>query len=56
MNITENAFRLLSDYLMKNAHEYPDKTAVVYNNQRFSYKEFSRKSEVLAKFLLKIGV
>ncbi|MDD3898929.1 MAG: class I adenylate-forming enzyme family protein, partial [Syntrophomonadaceae bacterium] len=56
MNITENAFRLLSDYLIKNAHDYPNKTALVYNNQRISYKEFSRKSEVLAKYLLKIGV
>lgn len=56
MNRTENAFRLLSGYLHKSAHDYPDKTALVCNTQRISYKEFYDKTEILAKYLLKIGV
>lgn len=56
MTRTENALRLLSDYLKKNAQDYPDKTALVYNEERISYKEFNQRSEILAKYLLKIGV
>lgn len=56
MSRTDNASRLLSDYLKQNAHNYPNKTAFVYNDQRISYKEFNDKVEILAKFLLKIGV
>lgn len=56
MNRTENAFKLLSDYLQKSAHDYPDKTALVSKERRISYREFCDKSEILARYLLKIGV
>lgn len=56
MNTIEHDLRLLSGYIKKSACNYPDKTALVYNNQRISYQEFNRKSEILARYLLKIGV
>lgn len=56
MNRTENALRLLSDYLKQSALDYPDKTALVYNNQRINYHEFDHKVEILARYLLKKGV
>jgi fatty-acyl-CoA synthase len=56
MNRTENALRLLSDYLKQSARNYPDKTAFVYNKQRISYREFDHKVEILARYLLKMGV
>lgn len=56
MNRTENALRLLSDYLRQSARNYPDKTAFVYNDQRISYREFNEKVTILARYLLNIGV
>jgi len=56
MNRTENALRLLSDYLKQNARDYPDKTALIYNDRRISYQEFDHRVEILARHLLKKGV
>lgn len=56
MNRTENAGRLLSDYLKQSACQAPHRTAFVYNDQRISYREFNEKVETLAKYLLQLGV
>ena len=53
---TDNALKLLSDYLEQSDRNYPDKTALVYNEKRISYQEFNDKSVRIAKYLLKIGV
>lgn len=56
MSRTEHAFKLLSDYLQKSARDYPGKTALVANDQRITYKEFNAKVDILARYLLKMGV
>jgi len=56
MSATDNTLGLLSDYVKNSARDYPDKTAIVYDDQRISYKELNRKSKILARYLLKIGV
>lgn len=56
MGRTDNALRLLSDYAKRNAQDYPDRTAIVYLDQRITWKEYNEKSEILARYLLKIGV
>lgn len=52
----ENAYKLLSDYLQKSAREHPDRNAIVYGDQHITYREFNEKTEILAKYLLSIGV
>ncbi|HEX3012185.1 MAG TPA: class I adenylate-forming enzyme family protein [Syntrophomonadaceae bacterium] len=56
MGRTDGALKLLSDYLERNAQLYPDKEAVLYEDQRITWKEYNEKSKVLARYLLKIGV
>lgn len=56
MERTEHALRLVSDYLQQSARNYPGTTALVYNDQRISYRDFNHKVEILARFLLKMGV
>lgn len=56
MDRTDGALRLLSDYLERNAKEYPDKEAVIFDDQRITWKEYNEKSKILARYLLKIGV
>lgn len=56
MGRTDNALKSLSDYLTKNAQYYPDQTAIIYDDQRITWKEYNEKSKKLAKYLLKIGV
>lgn len=56
VNRTLNALNLVSDYIIKNTLHFPGKTAFVYNDQRISYRELNDRSELLAKYLLKLGV
>ena len=44
------------DFLSRSALVYPDKTAVVYNDQRFSYREFSERIYRLASALKRQGI
>ncbi len=48
--------RLLQNFLIKNAEKYPDKEALVFNEQRLSYLELNNKSNQLAKSLLELGL
>lgn len=56
MGRTDNALKLLSDYVKRNAQNYPDRTAIIYQDQRINWTEYNKKSEILARYLLKIGV
>lgn len=47
---------LLHKLVEKNAQNNPDKEAVVFQDQRISYKELNREAESMAYGLLKIGV
>ena len=55
-NRLEGALPRLSDYMLKWAKELPDHDAFIYHDTPISYKEFSEKSQQLAKYFLKIGV
>jgi len=56
MDQTDNGARIISDYIQKNAHLYPDHTAFVYQQQRISYREFADQVDRLARYLIKLGV
>jgi fatty-acyl-CoA synthase len=43
-------------FISRSAHVYPNKTAVVYNDKRYSYKEFYARVCRLASALKKIGI
>lgn len=43
-------------FLKRNAVVYPDKTAVIYNDKRFTYKEFNRRVNRLASALKQNGI
>lgn len=47
---------LLGEILEKNARDIPDKEALVFQNQRFSYKEINDKVDRAALQLIKMGV
>ena len=47
---------LLTDVVEKNAREIPDMEALVFQDQRFSYKEINDKADRLAIQLVKMGV
>jgi acyl-CoA synthetase (AMP-forming)/AMP-acid ligase II len=42
--------------LTLNANRYPEKNALVYNGQRFSYRELNTKVNRLANSLMKLGI
>ena len=44
------------NFLLRSAHVYPEKTAVVYNDKRYTYREFYERVNRLASALKKIGV
>jgi long-chain acyl-CoA synthetase len=46
----------LIEMLLKNAELYPEKTAIIHGDVRFSYKEFREKSMALAIYLWEIGL
>lgn len=56
MNTTDHALKRLSDHLLKSVKDHPDQTALVCHDQRISYREFGDKVELVARFLLKLGV
>lgn len=43
-------------FLRRNAYVYPDKTAVVYNDRRYTYREHQQRVNRLASALRQIGV
>ncbi|UWG98748.1 acyl--CoA ligase [Dehalobacter sp. DCM] len=55
-NRLEDALPKFSDYLRKWAKERPEHTAFIYRDSAITYHEFMKKSETMAKYLLKIGV
>ncbi len=42
--------------LEEKAKEYPDKEAIIFDDQRITYKELNEKAERLAHFLMKKGI
>ncbi|MFO7792817.1 MAG: AMP-binding protein [Candidatus Saliniplasma sp.] len=42
--------------LEEKAKEYPDKEAIIFNDQRITYKELNEKAERLANFLMNKGI
>jgi fatty-acyl-CoA synthase len=47
---------LVNDFLRRAAKLYPDKTAVIDGDRRFTYREFQARANRLAHALLKLGV
>ena len=43
-------------FLVRSAYVYPDKTAVVYNDTRYTYREFQQRVNRLATALQRLGV
>ena len=56
MSRTDNALRLLSDYMKQGARLYPEKPAFIVGDRKISFQEFADTTERLAKYLLKTGV
>ena len=48
--------RLLHGFLINDAEKYPDKEALVFNEQRLTYSEINNKSTQLANSLLEMGL
>ena len=46
----------LGYFLSLNANRYPEKTALVYKNQRFSYRELNHQVNCLAHALMNLGI
>ncbi len=46
----------LTNYLKTNAKQYPDKTAIVYNNERVTYSVLDELSDILAEKLIEKGI
>lgn len=44
------------EMLERNARLYPDKTAIIYENSRISYRTFYEKASTLANFLISMGL
>ena len=44
------------EMLERNARLYPEKTAIIYGNSRISYRTFYEKANVLANFLIAMGL
>ncbi len=47
---------LVHEFLTRSAARFPDKTAVVFNGRRITYKELDKKTTNLASSLKKIGI
>ncbi|MFH1625292.1 MAG: AMP-binding protein [Pseudomonadota bacterium] len=47
---------MLKDILKSNARRYPDKTAVIFGDTRYTYKEFNDRVNSLANALINMGV
>ncbi len=56
MNRTEGALKLCSDYMKQGARIYPNRDAFIFRSQHISYKDFEKNTEILSRYLLKIGV
>lgn len=56
MNRLASTLPLLSDYVKKHAAEKPDSRAFIVGDTVTSFEEFHKRTEKLAKYLLKIGV
>ena len=47
---------LIHQYLEKNASERPDKTAVIFQEESYSYKEINTRADYLASSLINAGL
>ena len=47
---------LISDFLRRSAKLYPDKTAIVDGERRFTYRQFQERANQLGHALLSLGV
>jgi len=47
---------LYHETIHRNAVNHPNKTAIIFNNQKISYKEIDEMSNSLARYLRKIGI
>jgi fatty-acyl-CoA synthase len=53
----QGLFRMNVGYLLTNAaNRYPDRTAIVFEGRRFSYREFNERVNSLAKAFVELGV
>ncbi|MCL5029858.1 MAG: AMP-binding protein [Bacteroidetes bacterium] len=48
--------RLLQNFLLNNAEKYPEKEALVFNEQRLSYSDLNDRSTQLANSLIELGL
>ncbi len=48
--------RLLHGFLLNNAEKYPNKEALIFNNQRLTYSEINNRSTQLANSLMELGL
>ncbi|MFA5100554.1 MAG: AMP-binding protein, partial [Candidatus Omnitrophota bacterium] len=47
---------LLHELLRNSSHKYPEKTAIVFQKERLSYRDLDRQSDALAEHLLESGL
>ena len=47
---------LVHEFLIRTASSYPDKTAIIFNDNRISYKELHETTTKLAYSLKKLGI
>ncbi|MFH1090161.1 MAG: AMP-binding protein, partial [Pseudomonadota bacterium] len=48
--------RTLGDFLDELAERYPNKEAVIYKDQRYTYRDFQNEANRIAKSLIKLGL
>src|SRR5210317_84151 len=46
----------LIEMLEENVSKYPDKTAIIYKDETFTYRDFGHQSQMLANFLANHGL
>lgn len=47
---------LVNDFLLNSFYDFPDKEALVYSKERFTYEELNKKAENLSNFLLSLNI
>lgn len=51
-----NASTLLYDYFDESARKYPEKEALIFGDQRYTYSDIYRRVNILAEFLIQLGL
>ena len=51
-----NKHTYVQDFLTHNAQSFPEKVALVYQNQRMTYWEINEQSDALAQWLVEYGI